>query len=170
MKVTNSQSLSYPFQLVPSPNTSCFAWNSEYIPQLRTCQNSFFPLTIKERNNLNPKIIKSKRISIFKSNILKFIPPKPNNLYYCHNPKGFRVLTRLGLDLSHLREHKFKYSFHNFLNTLYICSNDTETSAHYLLHYSTYKNEGRTLLEKIKNINCGILEITLLVFNLIPSF
>ena len=28
-----------------------------------------------------------------------------------HNPKGIKLITRLRLGLSHLREHKFKHGF-----------------------------------------------------------
>ena len=88
-KIINNQSPSYIFQLVPSQNTRYFARNSENTPQLRTkhdfFKNSFFTSTIKEWTNLDPHIRKSKRISIFKSNTLKFIQPKPNNVYYCHH-------------------------------------------------------------------------------------
>ena len=114
-KIINSQSPSYLFQLVPSPNTRYFARNLENIPQLRTkydfFKNSFFPLTIKERNNLDPHIRNPKIISIFTNSILKIIRPKPNNVYYCHNPRGIRLLTRFRLGFSHLCEHKFKHSF-----------------------------------------------------------
>ena len=33
-----------------------------------------------------------------------------------------------------------------------------ETSTHYLLHFPTYTNERLTLLNKIKSVNCSILE------------
>ena len=102
-KKVNNQSPRYLFQLVPSLNTRYFSRNSESIPQLRTkhdfLRNSFFPSTIKEWNNLDPQIRKSKSISIFKNNILKFIWPKPNNFYYCHNPKGINKVT-FGLEPS----------------------------------------------------------------------
>ena len=121
-------------------------------------RTSFPPSTIKEWNNLNPHIRKSKSISIFKSYILKFIRPKPNNIYYCHNPKGIRLLTKLCLGLSHLREHKFKHSFQDCLNPLCFCGNEIETSTCYLIHCPTYTNERMTLLDKIKSINYSILE------------
>ena len=84
--------MSYLFQLILSPNTRTFARNLENIPHARTkydfFKNSFSPSTIKEWNNLDPDIRKPQVISIFKSNILKFIRSKPN----CHNPKGIRLL------------------------------------------------------------------------------
>ena len=153
-KIINNQSPRYLFQLAPSLNTRYFSRNSENIPQLRTkhdfFRNSFFPSTIKEWNNLDPQIRKSKSISIFKSNILKFIRPKPNNFYYCHNPKGIKLLTRLRLGLSHLREHKFEHNFQDCLNPICLFGNEIENSTHYLLHCPTYTNERLTLLNKIK--------------------
>ena len=150
------------FQLVPSLNTRYFARNSETIHQLRSkhdfLKNLLFPSTIKEWNNLDPQIRKSKRNSIFKSNILKFIRLKPNNVYYCHNPKGIKLLTRLRLGLSHRREHKFKRNFQDCFNPRCLCVNEIETSTHYLLHCPTYTNERLTLVNKIKSINCSILE------------
>ena len=100
-------------------------------------KSSFFPSTIKEWKNLEPKMRKCKSISIFKINILKSIRPKPNNVYCCHNPKGIRLKTRLRLGCSHLCEHKLKHSFQNCLNSLCLCCNDIETSTHYLPHGPT---------------------------------
>ena len=130
---------------MPSPSTRYFSRNSENIPKLRTkhgfFRNSFFFLTIKEWNNLDPQIRKSKSRSIFKSNILKFIRPKPNNVYYFHNPKGIKLLTKLRFGLSHFREHKFKHSFQDCLNPLCLCDNETETSTHYLSTVLPYKRK-----------------------------
>ena len=78
--------------------------------------------------------------------------------YYCHNPKGIYILTGLRLSFSHLRERKFKHSFQDCLNPLCNCGNEMETSTHYLLHFPTYTNERLTLLNKIKSVNCSILE------------
>ena len=55
---------------------------------------------------------------------------------------------------------EFKHSFQDCLNLLCFCSNEIETSTHYLLHYPTYTKERMTLLNKIKSINCGILEFS----------
>ena len=81
-KIINNQLPSYFLQLVPLPNTRYFARNSENISQLRTkhyfFKNYFSPSTIKEWNNLDLHIRKSKSISIFKSNVLKLIRPIAN--------------------------------------------------------------------------------------------
>ena len=116
------------------------------------------------------EIRKSKSISIFKSNILKFIRPKPNKVYYCHKLNGIRLITRLRPGLSYPCEYKFKPSFQDCLNPLCFFGNDNEASTHYLLNCPTYKTERMSLLDKIKSLNCGILKIAPLVLLLIHSF
>ena len=54
--------------------------------------------------------------------------------YNCHNPNEIKLLTRLRVDLSHLREHKLKPSFQDTFNRITDCGKDTETSSYYLLH------------------------------------
>ena len=76
-------------------------------------KNCFFQSTIIEWNNLDlvfRNLWNSENCGIFNNNILKFIRPKPNSFNY-YNLKGITVITQLCLELSHLREHKFKYNF-----------------------------------------------------------
>ena len=88
------------------------------------------------------------------------IPPKQNSVYNCHNPKGIRLITRLRLGLSHRREHKLKHSFQDRPNLLCLCGNDVQTSVHFLFHCPTYLNKRMTFLNKIKNIDYDILELS----------
>ena len=53
-------------------------------------------------------------MSVFKEKILNFIRSSP--FFDCHNSKGIKLIIRLGLGLSHLREHKFKHSFQDTIN------------------------------------------------------
>ena len=148
-KIIKNRSPSYLFQLVPS-NSRYLTRKSNNILQFRTkhnFKNSFSASIINEWNNLVPDI--SESASFFKSNILKFIRPKPKSTYNCHNLKGIGLITRLHPDLSHLCEHKFKYSFQKCLNPLCSCGNDIETSSYFLLHCPTYSNESMILLNKI---------------------
>ena len=109
---------------------------------------------------MDPGIRNSERAGFFKTKILKFIKYKPISIYNFHNSKWIRLIPRLRLGLSHLREHKFKHSFQDCLNPL--CSsyeNDIETSNHFLLHCPNYSNKRMTFLNKIKNINDGMLQL-----------
>ena len=163
-KIIKNRSPSYLFQLVPSSTSRYLTRNSDNISQIRTkhnfFKNSFFPSTINEWNNLDPDIHNSESVGFFKSKILKFIRPKPNSIYNCHNPKGIRLITRLRLGLSHLREHKFKHSFQDCLNPLCLCGNDVEIFSQFLLQCPTYSKDRMTFLNKFNNINYGILELS----------
>ena len=134
----------YLFSLIPTRRSLYSARNIHNIPLVNTkhnfFKNSFFPSTIIEWNNLDPHHRKSENISVFKSNILKFIQPSPNSVYNCHNPRGICLITRLRLGLSHLREHKFKHGFQ-----------------HFLLHCPQFANERRNLLSTLGSFNCSLL-------------
>ena len=89
--------------------------NIDNIPQFNVRHtffgNSYFPSIVTERNNLGKSIKNSESFSTCKKNILKFIRTSPNSIFNCHNPKGVKLLTKLRLGLSHLRDHQFKHSF-----------------------------------------------------------
>ena len=40
-------------------------------------------------------------------------------MFDCHNPNEIKQITKLGVDQNHLREHRFKHSFEDFLNPLH---------------------------------------------------
>ena len=106
-----------------------------HIPLIKTkhniFKNSFFPSAIIEWNNLDPNHRNSKSIAVSKEKILNFIRRSPNSFFDCHSSKGIKLITRLGLGLSHLKEHKVKHSFQNSLNPLCNCDQDIEYSTHF---------------------------------------
>ena len=91
-------------------------------------------------------------ISAFKEKILNFIRPSPNSVFDIRNPKGIKLITRLRLGLSHLREHKFKHSFQDTLNLLCNCGHDIESTTHFFFHCPFFINERRTLLSTLHNL------------------
>ena len=122
-------------------------------------KNTFFPSTIIEWNKLDWEIKNPESIVTFKKRILSFIRPSANSTFNCHNPRGIKLLSRLRLGLSHLREHKFKHSFQDSLNPFCSCGKgEVETSSHYLLHCSNYLEERLALLNTIENIDMSILQ------------
>ena len=98
-------------------------------------------------------------MKLWKKRILSFIRPSPDSTFNCHNLRGIKLLSRLRLGLSHLREHKFKHSFQDSLNPFCSCGKgEVETSSHYLLHCSNYLEERLALLNTVKNIDVSILQ------------
>ena len=114
--------------------------------------NSFFPSAVIQWNNLDLSIRNSESLSIFKKCILKFIRPSPSRTHNCFNTKGIKYLTRLGLALSHLREHKFKHGFPDSPNPIGNCGLDIETTYHYLLHCPNLINERTLLLNDVSRV------------------
>ena len=105
---------------------------------------------------------------MFCSNILKFIRPSPNSFYGCQN-MGIKLITRLRLGLSHLREHKFKHNFQDTLNPLCNYGMVFESSTHSLVQCPSYINERCTLMSNLNRINRQISQTSLqLLTNTFP--
>ena len=84
--------------------------------------------------------------------------PSANCIYNCHNPKGTNLLlTRLLLNLSHLRSHKFKHSFQDSLNPLYTCGLHEESISYFLLHCPSFPTESPAFLSKIRKTESNLL-------------
>ena len=163
-KVYKNKSPQYFFKLIPEKNHAYATRNVDNIPCFKIrhnfFKNSFFPFTIIEWNNLDPNLRNSKRFVDFKNSILKFIRPSPSNVFNCNSHKGIRLITRLRVGMSHLREHKFKHNFQDCLNPICSCGLDIESTSHFLLHCPTFNDEPYTLLSTLNNTDCKLLELT----------
>ena len=163
-KLFKNEHPKYLFNLIPVRCTSYAARTVGNIPLIKTkhnfFKNSFFPSAIIEWNNVDPNLRNSKSISIFKEKILNFIRPSPNSFFDFHNSKGIKVITRLRLGLSHLREHKFKHNFQDTINPLCNCGQDIESSTHFFLHCPFFINERHTLFSTIRSLDSKLLDCT----------
>ena len=120
-------------------------------------KNSFFPSTVIESNNLDKSIRRSESLALFKKSILQFIQPIPNRTFNCHNPTGIKLITRLRLSLSHLRDHKFKHNFLDCLNPICCYGKDIETTVHYLFHCPIFSDDGSVSFSNIRSIDENVL-------------
>ena len=77
--------------------------------------------------------------------------------FNCHNPIGIKLITRLRLGLSHLRDHKFKQNFLDYLNPICCCSKGTETTVDYLLYGPIFSDERSIFLNNIQRIDENVL-------------
>ena len=160
-KIFRSQSPQYLFNVIPTSVRSYNTRNANNIPQFKVkhnfFKNSFFPSVLIEWNKLDLNISNSENLFISKKKLLKFIRPSGNSVIKCHNPKGIKLLTRLRLGLSHLRDYKFKLGFLDSLNPICSCGQNIETSTHFLLHCSNYSNERLSFLNITRNIDSNVL-------------
>ena len=106
-----------------------------------------FPSTISEWKILDCKIRNSGRLSVFKKNLLNFIHPCGNSIFNINKPNGIKLLTRLLLDLSHFRDHKFRHCFQDTLNPLCDCGNELKRQ-HTFLHCPSFHTPGQNPLEQ----------------------
>ena len=91
-------------------------------------KNSFIPYVVGEWNKLSTTEIRnSASHQQFRKSILSFIKPTCTTRFSIHHPVKVELLVRLRLGFSHLREHKFRYNFHDSLNLLCSCSIEPET-------------------------------------------
>ena len=110
----------YLYNLIPAKTPGNYPLrNVKEIPTIkvkhRFFENSFFPATITEWNDLDYSLRNAPSINVFKKNILKFIRLGPNKVFNIYNPYGLKLLTRLHLGLRNLRGHKFNHDFSDCL-------------------------------------------------------
>ena len=74
-----------------------------------------------------------------------------------HSHHGIKLLTRLRVGLSHLRERKFRDNFQDSLDPFCNWGRRIETTIHFFLHSSNYSNQRKTLFEKNSNIKRSLL-------------
>ena len=137
-KLKKNKHPSYLFDIIPKVLSTRTTRNHNNIPLLNVkheyFRNSFFPSTVIEWNKLDNNIRNSESVSAFKKQILKFIRSSPNSTFNVHNPHGIKLLTRLRVGLSHLREHKFRRNFQDSLDPFCNWGRHIETTIHFFLH------------------------------------
>ena len=71
---------------------------------------------------------------------------------------GIKYFTRLRMNFSQLRDHKFKHSFQDTINRFCTCSLEAKTTNHFILNCPYYENERRILLASIRSIKSSTLD------------
>ena len=89
--------------------------------------------------------------------LLNLIRPISNNVFNINNPLGLKLLTRLRIRSSQLKERKLKYTFLDSVDPLYSCGNNIESTVHFFLHCANFTTQRETLLKKRKSVNASVL-------------
>ena len=63
---------------------------------------------------------------------------------------------KLRLGLSHLREHKFKHSFQDTLNSFCSCGLDVETNTYFIFYCPLFTNQRHTLLSTVNDFDSSL--------------
>ena len=156
-KKFKNKSPGYLFRIIPQRSSSYITRNSDEVPLFKAkhnfYKNSVFSSTTIEWNNLDQDLRNSESYILLRSSILKRIKPSLKSFYDSQNIMCVKLDTRLYLGLSHLREHKFKHSFQDTLNSLCNSWMDFESFTYFLLQCPSYVNERRILMSNLNRIN-----------------
>ena len=98
--------------------------------------------------------------SVFRKALLDFIRPTANSTFGTNDVSGLKLLTRLRVGFSHLREHKFKHNFQDTLNPLCPCSLDAEDTYHIFMRCQNFSNQRNVLFDYLNSINSEILKMS----------
>ena len=91
-------------------------------------KSSFVSASLGEWLNLDP----SKFYQSIQTTLIRLLE---NSIFNIFDSEGLKLLTRLSLDFSHLKERRFRHNyFRKCLNALCTCSLETKNTSHYLLH------------------------------------
>ena len=160
-KIISTKLPPYLYEIIPPLQTShqypdCFQTLS-----CRTTpfQNLFLPFTITEWNKLDSDIKNIDSHAMLREKLLTFIRPLEKDTYGIYDPLGVKLLNRLRLGFSHLREHEFRHNFVDTLNPLSSYCLETENKEHYLLRCQNNLSLPTTLTNDLKNINTEVASL-----------
>ena len=118
---------------------------------------TFFPYCINEWNNLNAEVRNAKSIKIFKKMIVT--DNKENSVFSVYDPYGVKLLTRLRLQFSHLKEHKFRHGFGDTVSPMCGCNAEIEDTEHFLLRCHFYSFQRFELFSNINKVDPSFTEL-----------
>ena len=114
-------------------------------------KNSFLPHALDEWNKLGESIRSKETIAQFKTSLLKFIRPQASSVFDIIDPDGLKLLTRLRVQLSHLKEHKYRHNFADTFNPICNCGLlEIESTSHYLFRCIFFSDQRKTLPDCVK--------------------
>ena len=82
---------------------------------------------------------------------MRLIRPSKRSLFGFHHIEGVRLLTRLRVEFSDLREHRFRQNFW-CSSPMCFCQTGIENNEHFFLHCPRHSSHRRDLLDRIWNV------------------
>ena len=78
---------------------------------------------------------------------------KENSIFSVYDPYGLKLLTRLRLQFSHLKEHKFRHGFGDTFSPMCGCNAEIEDTEHFLLRCLFYSIQRFELSHNINKVD-----------------
>ena len=154
-KILNGMTPSYLRDHIPeqiTPNV-CLRNTIKTRPFSRTERygNIFFTFCINNWNDIDNDIKYLPTLNEFKNKLFKFIRPKRNTFFNIRDNIGIKLLTKIRVSFSDLRDHRYDHNF-NCENPLCSCGIEDETTTHFFLCCPLYYQLRITYLSKISEI------------------
>ena len=87
---------------------------------------------------------------------MAFTRPVGNSIYGIYNLFGVRLINKLHLGFSHLREYKFRHNFVDTVNPLCSCTLEIENTENFFLRRQSNLSARATLMNELSNISNAI--------------
>ena len=120
-------------------------------------KNSLIRYVAREWKKLSTKICNSASYQQFRKSLLSFVKPSCFPYFSIYHLVGIKLLTRLRLDFSQLREDKSRYNFHDSLYPSCPCSLEPERTSHNLLGCHNFSS---ALINNLDLIGSSIFQLT----------
>ena len=154
-KINNGLAPTYLSEHIPQRNGITFNLRNrvDSTPFIRTDRydNSFYPYTIKAWKKLENEAKLKPSVQSFKKHLNDFILPPGHSLYGVRDKYGIKLLTKIRVTFSDLRDHRFNHNF-SCENPLCSCGMEDESSEHFFLHCPLHLAQRSTLLSKMSAI------------------
>jgi hypothetical protein len=154
-KIKNGLAPSYLFEHLPEHSEINIPIRDRGLraPLSRTARydNSFFPYCIENWNKLDDSVKLLPSVTSFKKHLNSFIRPIGSNCYGIRDNFGIKLLTKIRVEFSDLRDHRYNHNF-NCESPICFCGLEDETSVHYILCCPRYQAQRTILLSKISEI------------------
>ena len=89
-----------------------------------------------------------------------FVRPSENKIFNVQDQVSIKLLARLRLGLSHLRQHKFRHNFEDNLNPLCSYSIEAERTLQFFLRCQFFNDIREILMNDLINIDRSLASLT----------
>ena len=113
--------------------------------------NVYFQNCPKEWNQLDVTLQSSQTISEFKRRLIQLVRPPKRSMFNIHDLDGVKLLTRLRVEFSDLRSHRFHHNFH-CPDPSCLCKTGIEDNEHFLLHCPRFTSQRKGLLDLVSSL------------------
>ena len=164
-KLRQSESPQYLYNLVPPVHEVKYELRRPRVFEQRTertnrFSNTYFQNCPYEWNQLDSSIQSCQNISEFKRKLIQLVRPPNNSIFNIHDIMGTKLLTRLRVEFSDLRSHKFRHNF-NCSSPSCLCLTGIEDNEHFLLHCPRFATQRGNLLDLVSGLsNIDIMSLS----------